>query len=194
MFTSQERTGICFHYESDEIVFPTDVENCFLKPIFCSFICVSRIKGATSVSWETHQLLYLSEIRDIDRDSGREAANCKNNCVSSCPGLKFPPCTPQLCHTSDAPGDTVKGQLFYFPEFLHSPIRCALTAHDDDLGVFIPARLNIYFSAQGEAGKKNVSLWGSTSGGFNTIPHPPHSWRLQDTQLVMAPKESWDTY
>ncbi len=72
-----------------------------------------------------------------------------------------------LIHPEIQPRDN-----FYFPEFLHSPIRCALTAHDDDLGVFIPARLNIYFSAQGEAKKKNVSLRGSTSGGFNTISPP----------------------
>lgn len=59
---------------------------------------------------------------------------------------------------------------FYFPEFPHKV--CTLTAHDDDLRVFIRARLNIYFSA-GEAEKKNVSLRGSTSGGFNTISLPP---------------------
>lgn len=65
--------------------------------------------------------------------------------------------------------------IFNFPEFLHYPIRCALAAHDDDLGLFIPARLNIYFSAQGEAEKKNVSRRGSTSGGFNTSSPPFHT-------------------
>lgn len=58
---------------------------------------------------------------------------------------------------------------FYFPEFLHFPIRCVLAADDDDLGVFITACLNIYFPAQGEAKKKNVFLQGLASGGFNAI-------------------------
>lgn len=81
---------------------------------------------------------------------------------------------------------------FYFPEFLRSPIRCAVAARRDDLGLFIAARLNIYFSAQGEAEKKNVSLQGSVSGGFSTITplHPLllHHWRLQGKKAAMAPK------
>lgn len=44
-------------------------------------------------------------------------------------------------------------------------------ARCDDLGLFIAAHLNIYFSAQGEAEEKNVLALDSMSGGFNTI-HP----------------------
>lgn len=75
-----------------------------------------------------------------------------------------------------------QGTSLFFPEFLYYPIRCALAAHGDDLGLFIPTRLNIYFSAQGEAEKKNVSRRDSTSGGFNTSPPNTHThcWRLQD--------------
>lgn len=45
-------------------------------------------------------------------------------------------------------------------------------ARNDDLGLFIAASLNIYFSAQGEAEKKNVSLQVSISAGLSTI-YPP---------------------
>lgn len=83
-------------------------------------------------------------------------------------GLKLSARTPQLCHTRETQKIQPKDN-FYFPEFLHFPIRCALAADDDDLGVFITARLNIYFSAQGEARKKNVFLQDSASGGFNAI-------------------------
>lgn len=46
-------------------------------------------------------------------------------------------------------------------------------ACNDDLGLFIAASLNIYFSAQGEAEKKNVSLQVSISAGLSTIYPPP---------------------
>lgn len=46
-------------------------------------------------------------------------------------------------------------------------------ARNDDLGLFIAASLNIYFSAQGEAEKKNVSLQVSISAGLSTISPPP---------------------
>lgn len=77
---------------------------------------------------------------------------------------------------------------FSFPRIPPYPIRCALPAHDDDLGLFMFAHLNIYFSAQGEAEKKNV--WGRDS-----TPAP----RLLPTPLTFtrrpmtAPEESWDT-
>lgn len=48
-------------------------------------------------------------------------------------------------------------------------------ARNDDLGLFIAASLNIYFSAQGEAEKKNVSLQVSISAGLSTIYPPPPS-------------------
>lgn len=161
MFTSQAKTGICFHYASDQIAFPTDV---LFKTNFDQFsAALSLPQGLRVQSLQAERcidlLSYLGVIRNIDRDGGQEAGSrdLKQNpfwrvrmLASLCPGL------PLLIHPEIQPRDN-----FYFPEFLHSPIRCALTAHDDDLGVFIPARLNIYFSAQGEAEKKNVSLRGS---------------------------------
>lgn len=69
---------------------------------------------------------------------------------------------------------------FLFSEFLHYPIRCALPAHDDDLGLFIFAHLNIYFSAQGEAEKKNV--W-----GLDSTPAP----RLLPTLLTFTRQLWW---
>lgn len=76
-------------------------------------------------------------------------------------------------------------RIFNFPEFLHYPIRCALPAHRDDLGLFIPARLNIYFSAQGEAEKKNVSA------GFNTAAPTALTFTRRP---AIAPEESRDTH
>lgn len=81
-----------------------------------------------------------------------------------------------------------RGHLFNFPEFLHYPIRCALAARGDDLGLFIPARLNIYFSAQGEAEKKNVSVLDLTQA-----PRLRPTRLTFTRQVVMEPEESWDT-
>lgn len=69
---------------------------------------------------------------------------------------------------------------FHFSEFLHYPIRCALLAHDDDLGLFIFAHLNIYFSPQGEAEKKNA--W-----GLDSTPAP----RLLPTLLTFTRQAWW---
>lgn len=97
-----------------------------------------------------------------------------------------------LMHPEIQPKD-----IFNFPEFLHYPIRCARTAHDDDLGLFIPARLNIYFSAQGEAEKKNVSLQVQPLVDLTpALPLPPPSSpsTLLTFTRQLAPKESWDTH
>lgn len=59
-----------------------------------------------------------------------------------------------LIHPEIQPRDN-----FLFPRI--PPFPRKVCAHSGDLGVFIPACLNIYFSAQGEAEKKNVSA------GFN---------------------------
>lgn len=73
-----------------------------------------------------------------------------------------------------------EGTSFHFSEFLHYPIRCALPAHDGDLGLFIFAHLNIYFSAQGEAEKKNVR-------GLDSTPAP----RLLPTPLTFTRQPRW---
>lgn len=124
-------------------------------------------------------LTYLHILAQSETSTGTAArrlaaatSNSFEKCVSPClclySGHKFSPHTPQLCCTwytqRYSQGTTFISQ--------NSPIRCALVAHDDDLGVFIVTHLNIYFSAQGEAEKKNVSLRGSTSGGFNTVSPP----------------------
>lgn len=141
---SQAKTGICFHYDTDKITFPTEFW------IFLNFSAAS----CESTRWPV-----VSDGNPVD------------------------PSTHTL-HLSHRGWRTP----FHFPEFLHYPIRCALPAHDDDLGLFMFAHLNIYFSAQGEAEKKNV--WGRDS-----TPAP----RLLPTPLtftrrpVTAPEESWDT-
>lgn len=140
-------------------------------------------------------LAYLSAIRNIDRDGGREAGNHRQNLFQRVFVLKRLDLNSLRAHLSSVTllidPEIQPRDNFYFPEFLYSPIRCVLAARGDDLGVFIPARLNIYFSAQGEAEKKNVSLRGLTSGGFNAIPPtPPLSTPLtftrQATQGIMG--------
>lgn len=101
--------------------------------------------------------------------------------------MHWPPVLSETLTKMEAANQS-KGHLFNFPEFLHYPIRCVLAARGDDLGLFIPARLNIYFSAQGEAEKKNVSVLDLTQAA---LLRPT---RLTFTrQVVMEPEESWDT-
>lgn len=61
-------------------------------------------------------------------------------------------------------------------------------ARNDDLGLFIAASLNIYFSAQGEAEKKNVSLQVSISAGLSTIYPPSHNPLPPLTDVYKASK------
>lgn len=160
MFTSQAQTGICCHNESDEIMFPT----IFFNQILCSSICAAGIKGAPK------DALTCCLSRHDQKHRRGWQPQTKSVLETVCAGTSIPS-THTWCTRRYSQGTTIISQ--------NSPIRCALAAHGDDLRVFIPARLNIYFSAQGEAEKKNVSLRGSTP---SLLQPPPRRWRLQDTQ------------
>ena len=149
-------------------------------------MCAARIKGAKSARWSAVVSWHYQKHWQ-GRRPGSWQLQPQTVLKSVCPHVfVFMRDINSLhMHLSSVALDTPKrysqGTTFISQ---NSPIRCALVAHDDDLGVFIATRLNIYFSAQGEAEKKNVSPRGSTSGGFNTVSPPLHAADVYKTSYL----------